>query len=136
MKLSFFIVIFLCCITCQKITAQETKPVGNEVAPLYSLPEYPGGQTEMNTFIQKNLTLPKKYVADSTFKPCLVFIKFMINEEGKVVEPQILKGCFGFDECDKEALRLVNKMPRWKPGTKDHKPYKRAFTIHISFAKS
>ncbi len=113
----------------------ETKPKQDVSVSVSEQPEFPGGVNEMNAFIKKNLSLPQKYLVDSTFKPCIVFVKFIVTEEGKIINTQILKGCGIYTDCDKEALRLVGKMPAWKPAMQDHKPIKRAFSVHISFKK-
>jgi protein TonB len=116
--------------------AQETKPHQDVIVSTVELPEYPGGPNEMKAFIEKNIVLPEKCKTDSTFNHCIVFVKFIIAEDGKLINPEIMKGCVGFSECDKEALRILNKMPKWKPAMQDHKAVKRAFSAHITFKKN
>ncbi|MGB1040554.1 MAG: energy transducer TonB, partial [Flavobacteriales bacterium] len=40
--------------------------------------------------------------------------QFVVNKDGTIHNPEVLRG-IGYG-CDKEAVRLVNKMPNWVPG--------------------
>lgn len=98
-------------------------------------PEYVGGKIALDKFIEQNLKFPEKYKNEINFKPCRVLVKFIIDETGKIINPQIAKGCFGFDACDLEALRLVSLMPLWIPAKKDNKPVKRSYSLPFDFTR-
>ncbi len=55
----------------------------------------------------------------------------MVEADGRVTNVEVLRGIG--DGCDEEALRVVNGMPKWKPGTKDGKPVRVQYTIPIVF---
>lgn len=59
------------------------------------------------------------------------FFQFVINEEGEIEDVKALNGIS--KDIQKEAFNLINKMPSWKPGTKDGKPVKVLFTLPINF---
>ncbi len=94
-----------------------------------TMPEYPGGNEEMYKFISKHLKYPKK--ARKNDIEGKVYVQFMIDKEGNVTRAKVLKG-IGYG-CDKEALRVVNKMPKWKPGTQRGKPVPVMFTLPFNF---
>ena len=60
-----------------------------------------------------------------------VIIKFIVNEDGHISDCTVMKSID--EECDAEALRVVQSMPPWKPGMQDGKAVKVYFTIPIVF---
>lgn len=94
-----------------------------------TMPEYPGGEKAMYKFISKKLKYPKK--ARRKEIEGRVYVQFIIDKKGNVTKAKVLKG-IGYG-CDKEALRVVNKMPKWKPGTQRGKPVPVKFTLPFSF---
>lgn len=93
------------------------------------LPKYPGAKTKMYEFIKKNLkypTLSKKHNLGGK-----VIIVFIIDETGKVTNAKIKQSVN--EEIDNEALRIINKMPRWKPGFHDGIAVSVKYSIPIVF---
>ena len=77
-------------------------------------PEFPGGQVELMKFLQKNTQFPS--IAREAGITGVVYVQFVVREDGKV-DPddiQILRGVH--PALDKEAVRVVKSMPDWKPG--------------------
>lgn len=81
-----------------------------------------------------------QYVKDSLRYPAYarqnniegdVNVKFAVDEDGIISDCKITKG-IGYG-CDEEALRIVQNMPRWKPGKNDGRDTKTYFTQWISF---
>jgi periplasmic protein TonB len=60
-----------------------------------------------------------------------VYVQFVINKDGKVVDVQILRGVDPY--LDKEALRVVAAMPAWSPGKQRGKTVKVSFQLPINF---
>ncbi|MFZ6009074.1 MAG: energy transducer TonB [Bacteroidota bacterium] len=118
--------IFLISITtliCFIVEAQETE----------ELPVFPGGTPSLHEFLRKNIVFPQRCKSDSSFSGCKVYVKFMVNEDGSISDPQIVKGCPKFDECDAEVLRVVSIMPKWIPAKRDNVPVKRSYSLPVSF---
>lgn len=61
----------------------------------------------------------------------MVYVQFVIDTTGKVVEPKVIKSVS--PELDAEALRVVSEMPAWKPGMQRGKPVRVSFTVFINF---
>lgn len=60
-----------------------------------------------------------------------VLVHFIVNEDGNISEAKVVRSIGG--GCDEEALRVVNSMPRWKPGKQNGRAVKVYFTLPISF---
>ena len=93
------------------------------------MPEYPGGEAAMYKWLGKNIKYPQ--VAKENGIEGKVFVRFIVDQTGKVKDAQIVRGIGG--GCDEEALRVVKEMPAWKPGKQRGKPVKVQFTIPIHF---
>lgn len=93
------------------------------------MPQFPGGEKEMYSYINTNLKYPT--VAQENGTQGKVTIRFVVGKSGEILDAQILKG---FDiACDKEALRVVKSMPRWIPGKQNGVPVQVYFTLPITF---
>lgn len=93
------------------------------------MPEYPGGTDKLLAFISENINYPQSAKEKGIEGKC--FIDFVIDIDGSVTDAHLLKG---FDEeCDAEALRVVNSMPKWKPGKHEGKPVRVQYMIPIAF---
>ena len=112
----------------EKVVEAEPKPE----APFMMVeqqPDYPGGMTALRDFLSKNLNYPRD--AASAGVAGKVFISFVVNTDGSLTEIQVLKG-IGFG-CDEEAVRVMRKMPRWKPGKQSGRTVRVKFNLPISF---
>ncbi len=66
-------------------------------------------------------------------RSCRCFLKFIVNENGKLSDMVVLKGVPNCAECDAEALRLIKTMPLWNPGKMKGKPVKMYYTLPLVF---
>lgn len=92
-------------------------------------PEFFGGQEAFGKFLQKNLKYPS--AAARAGVQGKVFIEFTVGTDGRIERAHAIKG-IGFG-CDEEALRVVNLMPKWRPGKQSGEPVRVRFTLPISF---
>jgi TonB family protein len=96
---------------------------------LENIPEYPGGLENLMRDIRANMIYPKyarKHDIEGT-----VYIQFLLDKSGKVVQPQVLRGIH--EECDAEAMAAVSKLKRWSPGTVRGKPVYVRFVLPVKF---
>lgn len=92
-------------------------------------PAYPGGVDAYRAYLSQNARYPE--AAQAAGKSGAVFVSFMVDEVGRILDAQVVKGCgYGLDE---EALRLIRLMPWWTPGSLNGKPIKVACTLRIKF---
>lgn len=89
--------------------------------------EYPGGPNAMHKFIKKNF----KWKQPHNVVVGKAFVEFWVDTEGKIVDEHIERGLC--PSCDKEALRIVRLMPRWKPATQLGKPVKTRQLVPVTF---
>lgn len=94
------------------------------------MPEFPGGQDGVRNFVSKNLKYPKDAVENNITGK--VYVSFIISDTGKVKYAKIIHGIDPM--LDKEALRVVNLLPDWKPGKQRGQNVNVQYTIPISFA--
>jgi len=80
-------------------------------------PEYPGGAEALFNYIITNLKYPE--AAKTNKVQGKVVVSFNIMNDGAVSDVKVLQGIGS--GCDEEAIRVVSKMPKWKPGEKDGK---------------
>ena len=91
-------------------------------------PSFPGGDPALNAYISSNLKFPTCFREESQGT---VYISFMVEEEGNLTEIKIIRGLgFGYDD---EAIRLIEQMPNWIPGSVHGKPIRTRFVIPINF---
>jgi periplasmic protein TonB len=93
--------------------------------------EFPGGLAEMARFIQKNMVFPAMAREAGISGKC--FLKFVVNENGEISNVEVLKGVPGCQECDREAMRVVKSMPKWKPAKMTGRAVKCYFNLPINF---
>ena len=92
-------------------------------------PEFPGGEEAMMKWIAANVKYPE--IAKENGVTGKVFIQFVINKDGKVVDVEVLRGVDPY--LDKEAKRVVSDMPAWTPGKQRGKTVKVSFQLPINF---
>ncbi len=93
--------------------------------------EFPGGTTAMYKYIQQNVQYPAMAREAGISGKC--FLKFVVNETGEISNVEILKGVPGCSECDREAIRVVKAMPKWKAAKMTGKSVKCFFNLPINF---
>lgn len=98
------------------------------IDPIEYEPEFPGGIDSLYSFIRHNLGRPSCH--DTTGK---VWVSLVIEKDGSVSNAKVIRSLN--KECDEEALRIVNLMPKWKPGyqmSEDH-PVRVQYNLPIHF---
>ncbi len=93
------------------------------------MPEFPGGQKAMYKFINRNIRYPKK--AKENGVEGRVYVRFIVGKDGAIRDVKILKGIGS--GCDAEAIRVVKRMPKWKPGRQRGRAVSVKFTLPFSF---
>jgi periplasmic protein TonB len=116
--------------------AQEVKEeVQEEEAapePFYvveEMPMFPGGEIELQKYLAGHTQYPE--VAKENNIQGKVIVKFCVTARGGVDQVSILKGVDS--ELDKEAIRVVNTLPPFKPGKQGGKPVPVWFVVPINF---
>lgn len=115
--------------TTQKSARKEVKVDGEIFTVVENQPEFPGGMKELGAYLEKNLHYPES--AQKVNAEGRVFVSFIVTKTGEISDVNILKGIgFGADE---EAIRVVQNMPRWKPGSQSGQPVNVKYNLPIAF---
>ena len=80
-------------------------------------------------YIANNLKYP--HSAQSAGIEGTVYVSFDINENGYVSRTSLLKNIN--EACGREAIRVIQNMPRWEPAISEGKPVKVELNIPIHF---
>ena len=75
-------------------------------------PSFPGGDSEMVKYINKNRVYPQE-AYEKGIKGRVIY-SFIVNTDGSISEIALLRGVE--ESLNREALRLISEMPRWKAG--------------------
>ena len=95
-----------------------------------SMPEFPGGQQAMMRYIADNIKYP--VIAQENGIQGRVICQFVVEKDGKVSDIQVVRSS-GEASLDKEAQRVINSMPKWKPGKQRGKPVRVKYTLPVNF---
>ena len=94
-------------------------------------PSFPGGKDSLKAYLDKNTHYPapaaKKHITGT------VGIDFTVDEKGNLINIKVSKSLSY--SCDKEALRVIKKMPRWKPGMDGRNPKAMDYHVDITFGE-
>ena len=93
------------------------------------MPMFPGGPAELKKYLKESIRYPQQAIDDKAEGK--VIVGFVIYEDGFIGEAKIEKSVH--DALDREALRIVNSMPRWSPGKMKGKPVKYKYRVPINF---
>ncbi len=93
------------------------------------MPEFPGGQRALFKYISENINYPP--IAKENGIQGKVFIQFVVGKTGTITNVNVLRGVD--PSLDKEAVRVVKSMPKWKPGKQRGKPVFVRYQVPINF---
>lgn len=86
-------------------------------------------QNELLKYIYKKLTYPRRAREENIQGEAK--IQFVVDEDGDMIDIKALNGIS--KDIKKECMKLIDKMPKWRPGMKDGKPVKVRYTLPIMF---
>jgi protein TonB len=112
-----------------KEEVQEEDPEATPFVVVEEMPMFPGGDAELLKFIAEHTQYPE--VAKENNIQGRVIVRFCVTSKGGVSQVSILKGVD--PELDKEAIRVVNTLPPFKPGKQGGKPVPVWYMVPITF---
>ena len=93
------------------------------------MPQFPGGESKLMEYVSKNINYPQ--IARESGIQGRVFVGFVVEPDGSISNVKLLRGIGG--GCDEEALRVVNSLPKWKPGKNRGKAVRVSYQIPVFF---
>lgn len=119
--------------TVQIVSAQDAANVQNDIvyntAGIDVKPQFPGGNNEFYKFIGKNYQMPKaeKFAGK-------VYVTFIIEIDGSLTGTKVLRD-IGYGK-GKEAIRVLNNSPKWKPAEQNGQKVRCLYSLPISLRSS
>lgn len=93
------------------------------------MPQFPGGEAALLEFIGKNTSYPDEAIQNNI--EGRIFLKFVVNPDGSVGKIEILKGVDPL--LDKEAIRVVGTLPRFRPGKQNGEAVSVWYSVPVLF---
>ena len=125
--------------TTQEGTGEEVAPPPEVVADpdegkiftvVEEMPQFPnGGEAALMKYLHDNIKYPP--IARENGITGTVFVTFIVDKDGKVRDPKLLRGIGG--GCDEEAMRVVSHMPDWKPGKQNGRNVLVQYNLPVRF---
>jgi len=113
-----------------QIVTEEKEKVEEEIfVVVENMPEFPGGELALRKFIATAIKYPS--IAQENGIQGKVFVNFVVDKDGSISNAKIARGVD--PSIDKEALRVVMTLPKWKPGMQRGKNVRVSYTVPISF---
>ena len=113
------------------VTVVEEEPEEQTIFEVVEqMPEFPnGGMAGLMQFLSKNIKYPT--IAQENGTQGRVTVQFVVNKDGSIVDAKVIRGVDPY--LDKEALRVIGTMPKWKPGMQRGKPVRVKYTVPVMF---
>ncbi|TRX72408.1 TonB family protein [Carboxylicivirga sp. M1479] len=115
----------------ENTNAQLKTTTGPVFFVVEEMPEYPGGEDALRTYISTAVKYPEE--AKNAGASGRVYISFVVAKDGFVRDIKIARSS-GHSILDEEAIRVTEKMPQWKPGMQRGEAVNVSYTIPINFA--
>ena len=93
------------------------------------MPGFPGGEKEMQRYIRENLKYPE--TAQKEGIQGRVTLRFIVADDGEIQNVVVVRGID--PSCDKEAVRVIENMPKWVPGKQNGIAVPVYFNLPIQF---
>ncbi len=94
-------------------------------------PAFPGGQDALSNYINNNISYSQTAIDNNVSET--IHVSFVVDEKGKVVNPQVIDNKNPNDGLNEETIKMFNNMPLWEPGLVKGKKVKTRMELPISF---
>ena len=111
------------------VEGKETVDDNRVYDAVEEMPAFPGGQAAFMNYLSSNMKYPKD--CQEAGIQGRVVVQFVIGKDGRIMNARVIKSVH--PSLDKEALRVVNSMPRWTPGKQKGKPVSVTYTVPLMF---
>ncbi len=107
----------------------EERDEGEVFMIVEEMPEFPGGTAALQKYLAESVKYP--VIAQENGIQGRIYVQFIINSKGEVTNATVLRGVD--PSLDREALRVVQSMPNWKPGKQRNRPVRVSYIVPINF---
>ena len=92
--------------------------------------EFAGGQAEHVKYVREKVQ--DTDIAQENGIQGRVICQFVVNKDGSIVDVEVVRSG-GDASLDKEAVRVIKSMPKWKPGKQRGKAVRVKYTVPVNF---
>ena len=112
------------------VMSREKPSAGGQVFQIAEeMPSFPGGIDECMRYIARHVKYPAISIENGA--QGIVSVRFIIEKDGSISNPKIAQGVDEY--LDKEAMRVIMSMPKWKPGKQRGVAVRTQFTLPVKF---
>ncbi|CAN5164698.1 hypothetical protein BH09BAC5_BH09BAC5_28440 [soil metagenome] len=112
----------------------STRHSNNDASEVFTyaetMPEFIG-EGGIAKYLRDSIKYPQ--IEKEAGKQGVVYVSFVIEKDGSISEVKVARGVDGAPGLSKEAVRVISKMPNWKPGILDGQPVRIQYTQPIRF---
>ncbi|MDD3040210.1 energy transducer TonB [Bacteroides sp.] len=94
-----------------------------------NMPEFPGGTDQLMKYLASHIKYPT--ISQEMGTDGRVIVQFVVDKNGSITSPEVVRSVDPY--LDKEALRVISTMPKWKPGEQNGKKVRVKFTVPVTF---
>ena len=105
---------------------KETEIFGDVVE---QMPYFPGGTNALLAYLEENIKYPED--CEEVCVQGRVVVSFVVEKDGSISDAKVVRSVY--PSLDEEALRVVNGMPKWRPGKQNGQSVRTKYTIPVSF---
>ena len=109
----------------------ETEKVEEDVIHVTAeiMPEFPGGMAALMKYLGANIKYPT--ISQEMGSMGRVIVQFVVDKHVTITNPAVVRGVDAY--LDKEAIRVISSMPKWKPGVQNGKKVRVKYTVPVVF---
>ena len=93
------------------------------------MPEFPGGTAALMKYLGTNIKYPT--ISQEMGSAGRVIVQFVVDKDGSISNPEVVRGVDAY--LDKEAIRVISSMPKWRPGVQNGKKVRVKYTVPVVF---
>lgn len=93
------------------------------------MPQFPGGQIAMLKYIRENIKYPEQAMKEGI--QGRVAVRFIVEKDGSISDVKPILSVHPL--LNKEAVRVVESMPKWTPGKQNGKPVRVRYNLPVMF---
>lgn len=93
------------------------------------MPSFPGGMGALNSYLHNNVRYPT--VAQENGVQGRVVVSFVVERDGSITDVQVARSVD--PSLDKEAVRVINSMPKWQPGKQNGSSVRVKYNVPVNF---
>ena len=117
----------------KEIIVQEVEKPKEEETKVFDvveqMPSFPGGMGALMQYLSSHIKYP--VVAEENGIQGRVICTFIVERDGSITDTRVARSVD--PSLDKEAVRVINSMPRWIPGKQNGSACRVKFTLPVTF---